>query len=84
MIRNEDTDGSAFFLSGQYLECNFFFVMGVQQLYTLINNSETGASAFQFVGRWSKWSVFVSVVVNVNIDSLIGFFYNQVNMACLI
>ena len=45
MIRNEDTAGSAFFLSGQYLKCNFFFVMGVQQLYTLINNSKTGASA---------------------------------------
>lgn len=28
--RYEDTDGSSFFLSGQYLESNFFFVVGVQ------------------------------------------------------
>ena len=49
-----------------------------------INNSEAGSGTFQFIVGWCKWSVFVSVVVDVNVDSLAVFFYNEVNVACLI
>ena len=84
MIRDEDADGGSFFFPGKYLECNFFFVVCVQQLYTLVNDSEAGSRAFQFVIGWRKWGVSVSVVVDVDIDSLAVFFYSEFNVACSI